>query len=305
MKGESLVLLFSLVIVVMAAGCINILISAAALQETGTGEVPPSPAIPERVPEDVPVTAQPTTPEPVEMAYLEDTYCRMDETTETSYHCSGKVRIKSGVYSEVQVIVQYPDNNTFASEIFPMGGANPVLKTFRIFTDLKYRGQEPQYYVRLDKTRYFVNKNSNFGTAYINPPPTPVYLPWHAVVTPTHTVRPTTAQATVSAMKVTGSGLSVSTISPGTAPVSLQQFFITGSNFRQYPPPEVYLRKQGSSCEFCGVHATRVQYLSPEKIRCTADMGGMEGGAGTYDVLVTNSYLADSYAMLQGGLVVR
>ena len=254
--------------------------------------------------EDVPTT-QPTKAEPVEMAYLEDTYCRMDETTETSYHCNGKVRIKSGVYSEVQVIAKFADNNTFESGVFAMGGSNPTLKSFIIFPDLKYKGRQPEYFVRLDTTRYPVNKDGNFGTAYLNPPPTPVYLPWHQVVTATHTPLSTTTKPTPAVYKVTGSGLSVTGINPANGSVGLQQYTLTGSNFRQYPPPEVYLRKAGSACEYCGVHATGVEYVSPTEIRCYADMRAQEGGVGTYDVLVTNSYLADSYAMFSNALIIR
>lgn len=257
------------------------------------------------VPEDMHITPPATTPEPVEMAYLENTLCTVVDEKVTTYRCLGKVRIKSGVYDEVQVIVRYPDNNAFESGVFPMGGSNPVLKSFYVFPDLRYQDQDGEWFVRLDDTRYPVIRSGNSGTAYINPPPTPVTIPIKRVVTHDITVEPIKGTPTVTTMMMTGSDLSVTGIEPGTGSAGLFRYSITGSNFRQYPPPEVYLRKEKSSCEYCGVHATRVEYLSPEKIQCDIDMRDPEGGPATYDVLVSNSYLADSYAVLKNGLVIQ
>jgi heat shock protein HslJ len=253
------------------------------------------------------VITPPVTPEPVEMAYLEDTVCTVVDEKVTTYRCLGKVRIKSGVYDEVQVMVRYPDNNAFESGVFAMGGSNPVLKSFYLFPDLKYQDQDGEWFVRLDDNRYPVIRSGNSGTAYINPPPAPVYVTLHQVVTHGIAVDPTpvTLKVTTAGKTVTGSGLSVTGIEPGTGSAGLSRYSITGSNFRQYPPPEVYLRKENSPCEYCGVHATRVEYLSPEKIQCDIDMRGPEGGPASYDVLVSNSYLADSYAVLKNGLVIR
>ena len=129
-----------------------------------------------------PVTTTPAPPpvttlvaqEPVEMAYLEKTDCSVTDDKVTTCRCRGNIRIRSGIYDEVQVIAKYPDNNTFASGIVSMGGSNVTLKSFILFPDLKYQDEEPAFFVRLDKAWYPVIMNGTAGTAYLNPPPAPV-----------------------------------------------------------------------------------------------------------------------------------
>ncbi len=109
------------------------------------------------------------TPAPAELAYLEGVTCSLDSTTERTYHCNGNVRVRTG-YHEVQVLSRYPDNNTFYSAIVSMGGANPVSRPFVLFPDLKYQGQEPRYFVRLDNAVHPVIMSGNNGIAWAHLP---------------------------------------------------------------------------------------------------------------------------------------
>jgi hypothetical protein len=250
------------------------------------------------------LTGTPTpapTPEPIEMAYLENMDCAVVEERVTTYRCIGKVRIKSGIYSEVQITARYPDNNTFDSGIFAMGGSDPTLKLFMLFPDLKYRNQNPVYSVKLDKIRYFVIMNGTTGIAYQN------YTPaWSNITSPvvTATTPPISGKPTIQPTTMAGSTPTLRWISPNTGSASTGWYTINGTNFRQYPPSDVYFRKHGSACEYCGIRASKVEYLNPTEIRCIVDMGGSEAGPSSYDVLVTNSYLADSYGILQNGLTI-
>lgn len=116
-------------------------------------------------------TPPPTpTPAPAELAYLAGVTCSLDSTTERTYHCNGNVRVRTG-YNEVQVISRYPDNNTFSSAIVSMGGTNPVSRPFVLFPDLKYQGQEPQYFVRLDNAIHPVIMTGTNGIAWAHLPP--------------------------------------------------------------------------------------------------------------------------------------
>jgi hypothetical protein len=110
-------------------------------------------------------------PAPAEMAYLANIQCAIGDRSEAAYHCNGNVRIRSGIYDEVQVIARYPDNNTFKSGSVAMGGNEPITKPFVIFPDLKYQGQNPDYFVKLDNTLYPVVWNGNSGAAWSNLPP--------------------------------------------------------------------------------------------------------------------------------------
>jgi hypothetical protein len=118
------------------------------------------------------VSATPTgptpvpTPPPAEMAYLVNIKCAVGDRSEAAYHCGGDVQIRRGVYEEVRVIARYPDNNTFASGIFGMGGSNQVSRPFLLFPDLKYQSQTPDYFIRMDKTVYPVIN----GVAWSNLP---------------------------------------------------------------------------------------------------------------------------------------
>jgi hypothetical protein len=106
------------------------------------------------------------TPPPAEMAYLVNIKCAVGDRSEAAYHCGGDIQIRRGVYEEVQVIARYPDNNTYRSGTFGMGGSNQVSRPFLLFPDLKYQGQSPDYFVRMDKTVYPVIS----GVAWSNLP---------------------------------------------------------------------------------------------------------------------------------------
>jgi hypothetical protein len=111
------------------------------------------------------------TPPPAEMAYLAGIKCALGDKSEAAYHCNGDVRIRSGVYDEVQIIATYPDNNTFRSGVVSLGGNDAVSKPFFLFPDLKYQGQTPKYFIRLDSAVYPVIMSGEGGTAWSNMPP--------------------------------------------------------------------------------------------------------------------------------------
>lgn len=105
-------------------------------------------------------------PVPQEVAYVSDILCAVGDRSEAAYHCNGNVRIRGRAYENVQVIVQYPDNNTFRSASVTMGGTEPVMKPFAVFPDIKYKGQNPDYFVRLDNILYPVVMSGTGGTAW-------------------------------------------------------------------------------------------------------------------------------------------
>jgi hypothetical protein len=118
----------------------------------------------------VPVNTPAPTPRPVpaEMGYLSNIKCGIGDKTKDTYHCNGDVRIRSGASHEVQVVARYADNNSFYSGIFDLGGSNPTSYPFAIFPDLKYKGQNPDYFVKLDKILYPVFWSGNYGVAWSN-----------------------------------------------------------------------------------------------------------------------------------------
>jgi hypothetical protein len=297
--------LLCLLAVLVTAGCTNDDASAApvtAAPAPATSQVPTSLATP------VPVTK--------EMAYLENVKCTIDQTTGTSYHCNGKIRIKSGVYEQVQVIARYPDKNTFESGIVAMGGSNPVLKSFSLFPDLKYQDEDPVYFVKLDKTQYPVIMDNTSGIAYLNPPPTLAVVTTRpadkTVAFPETTRKPTVTITTLRTTVIpntTGTQAwipTVSEIDPRTvSPADVVYFYITGWDFRQTPPPKVYLRKQGSACEYCGIQAVVVRAPSVSRLECEFNLTGQTTGSAVYDVLVTHSSLEDSYAILPSAVIIN
>lgn len=105
---------------------------------------------------------------------------------------------------------------------------------------------------------------------------------------------------TTSALTPTVTGIYPSTVSPGSI-----KLIIKGSNFRQYPPTSVYLRKHDSLCELCGQLPISVAWHSSTEIECSYYMP-QESGDGTtyYDILVTNTYLQESNAKLPLGLTI-
>jgi len=56
----------------------------------------------------------------------------------------------------------------FIPAIFDLGGSNPTSYPFAIFPDLKYKSQNPDYFVKIDKTEYPVFWSGNYGVAWSN-----------------------------------------------------------------------------------------------------------------------------------------
>ena len=147
--------------VLITAGCIEPdtpAMNATTAQTLGTS------AVPTQNPGQTPG------PVPEQVAYVSDIQCAVGDRTETTYHCNGNVRIRGMAYGEVQVIARYPDNNTFTSGSVPLGGTEPLSKPFAVFPDIRYQGQDPDYFVRLDNTRYPVVMSGTSGTAWSNLP---------------------------------------------------------------------------------------------------------------------------------------
>jgi hypothetical protein len=119
------------------------------------------------VPEDTP--GETPAPAPEEMAYLANIQCAVGDRSDAAYHCNMNVRVRSGPCA-VQVIARYPDNNTFRSGIEDLGGSNPIVKPFVIFPDIKYKGRNPDYFVKMDNTLYPVTWSGGTGTAWSNTP---------------------------------------------------------------------------------------------------------------------------------------
>lgn len=150
--------IFSLLLV------LSVLVTAGCIQEyadnstmTTATTLTPSPVM---------TTVSTPAPQRAEMAYLAGIQCTLDPTTERAYHCNGNVRIRSGASREVQVIARYPDNNTFYGGSAAMGGSNPIAKPFVVFPDLKYQGQDPDWFVKLDNTTYKVTWSGDTGVAW-------------------------------------------------------------------------------------------------------------------------------------------
>jgi hypothetical protein len=106
------------------------------------------------------------TPTPDQVAYVSNIKCGTGDKWGKDYHCDGDMRIRSGPSHEVQVISRYPDKNIFQSNSEDLGGSNAISKPFIIFPDLKYQGQTPEYFVRIDSTLYPVIS----GVAWSNTP---------------------------------------------------------------------------------------------------------------------------------------
>lgn len=150
--------LFLVLAVLVTAGCVE-----EYTPEATNDTAAPTPGT-TTVATDIPV--QTPAPVPAEMAYLTNIQCAVGDRSEAAYHCNGNVRIRSGAYDEVLVIARYPDNNTFKSGVLALGGGNPVSGPFVTFPDLKYQGQNPDYFVKLDRTLYPVIWSSNVGVAW-------------------------------------------------------------------------------------------------------------------------------------------
>jgi hypothetical protein len=110
------------------------------------------------------------TPAPDQMAYVANIQCAIGDLSDKTYHCNGDVRVRSGASHEVQVVARYPDNNTFRSNTVEIGGENALTKPFAIFPDLKYQGQNPSYFVKVDTSLYPVIWSGSTGVAWSNTP---------------------------------------------------------------------------------------------------------------------------------------
>ena len=157
---------FSLILVLavlLSAGCVE-----EETANTTATTAPTSLAMPAVTGTSASGPAATPTPPPAEMAYLAGITCALGDKSEAAYHCNGDVRIRSGAYDEVQIIATYADNNTFRSCVVSLGGNDAVSKSFFLFPDLKYQGQTPKYFVRLDRTVYPVIMSGDGGVAWSN-----------------------------------------------------------------------------------------------------------------------------------------
>jgi hypothetical protein len=296
-----------LLAILVTAGCI--------FGDTTTA--PPAPVVgTTKVPR---ITPTPT-PEPVEMAYLEKMDCSVVEEKVTTYRCIGKVRIPSGGPREVMVMVKYPDNNSFDSGTIAMGGSDPVLKSFYLFPDLRYKNEIATYFVKIDKTLYPVVMQNGTAIAYENPPPAPAVTATGFVQNRMVSVGDPTRKTTVTTIQTTSSVRTTATphtqgtplywaptiheFIPNSAGRDSRQYSIRGTDFRQDVPPKIYLRRQDALCELCGVPATGVTVLSTTELHCIFDLSGEEPGPASYDVLITNSKLEDAYNILRNGFTL-
>ena len=153
--------------VLITAGCVEEYTPNATVTTTETPVT--STTAPARTSTPTPVP----TPAPEEMAYLSDIKCTTGDISEAAYHCNGNIRIGRGEYDAVQVIAMYPDNNTFRSGTVSLGGGDTTSKPFVIFPDLKYKGQTPAYFVKMDKTICTVRWGGSTGVAWSNMPVPP------------------------------------------------------------------------------------------------------------------------------------
>lgn len=151
--------------------CVLVLLAAAGCVEEYDPDAAVTPAQTQVTATVTAATPAPVqTPPPAEMAYISGIRCAVGDRSEAAYHCDGDVRVRGGAYEEVQVIARYKDNNIFRSGTLALGGSNPVSRPFSTFPDLKYKGQTPDYFVRLDRTVYPVTWRGDTGIAWSNLP---------------------------------------------------------------------------------------------------------------------------------------
>jgi hypothetical protein len=147
--------------VLITAGCVEEYTPAANVTTAATAVTTAAPA---NTPAGTP------TPAPEQMAYLSGIQCGVGDRSEAAYHCNGDIRIRGGSYEKVQVLARYPDNNTFKSGAASMGGEDAVSKPFVVFPDIKYQGQTPVYFVKMDGIIYPVTWSGTMGVAWSNTP---------------------------------------------------------------------------------------------------------------------------------------
>lgn len=100
-------------------------------------------------------TTTPITPLPTnEIARIKVDHFGMDTTTATVYEFRGKVQVRDGAYTSVQVVLRYPDSQEYSFDAGGMGGANPVIREFALFPADRYKGASPEKIIVLDGKRY-------------------------------------------------------------------------------------------------------------------------------------------------------
>jgi len=77
-----------------------------------------------------------------------------DPTASTVYQMNGKIEIENGIYDSVGIILRYPDNDTYQSDVGGMGGSNFTRKDFRIVIHDRLSNKTPGVFVRLDAGEY-------------------------------------------------------------------------------------------------------------------------------------------------------
>jgi hypothetical protein len=145
--------------VLITAGCVEY-----------TSQTPVVTKTPVPVPSATTVTpVQTPTQPPAEMAYISNVQCAVIDESVATYHCKGNIRIHSGASAhDLQVVARYPDNNTFKSGSFTLGGDNAVSMPFIVFADVKYKDKTPDYFINMDNTLYRVIWTGTGGTAWSN-----------------------------------------------------------------------------------------------------------------------------------------
>lgn len=131
-----------------------------------TGPTPPATVL---TPEPVtPLTTTiPLTPlPPGEIARIRVDHFGMDPTTATVYEFRGKVQIREGVYSSVQVILRYPDGQEYSSDAGSMGGTEPLIRDIALFPADRYKGTNPEKIIVIDGKRYATTYRYENGTIF-------------------------------------------------------------------------------------------------------------------------------------------
>ena len=77
-----------------------------------------------------------------------------DPTKSTVYQMNGKIEIENGIYESVGIILRYPDNDTYQSDVGGMGGSNFTRKDFRIVIHDRLSNQTPGVFVRLNSREF-------------------------------------------------------------------------------------------------------------------------------------------------------
>lgn len=138
--------------------CIFLLLLAGLLACAGcTATTGPTPTATVMTPEPItPVkTTIPITPLPAnEIARIKVDHFGPDPDTGTIYEFKGKVQIREGPYTSVQVLLLYPDKQEYTYDVGGMGGANATIKEFSLFPADRYKGTNPEKIIVLDGMRY-------------------------------------------------------------------------------------------------------------------------------------------------------